>query len=173
MWEVRQVRVDDAERFLDLNLALDRESEMMLLEPGERRADVEHQRLALERLSQSSTDILWVAVDGTSLAGYLALARPSARRARHRASVVVGVRASHQRRGVASGLFATSEAWARSNGILRLELSVLMHNEPARRLYERLGFVSEGIRRGSLCIGGSLLDEVMMAKSLAHAEDSP
>lgn len=146
---------------------------MMLLEPGERNLDVEQQQTILERLIRSEVDYVWVADDGVLLAGYIALARPSARRARHRASVVVGVRASHQRRGVATRLFAAAEEWARVNELLRLELSVLAHNEPARRLYALLGFEQEGIRRGSLCIEGRLSDEIMMAKLISMEEDRP
>lgn len=48
-----------------------------------------------------------------------------------------------------------------------IQLSVVMGNEPARRLYARLGFVEYGIERNSLKYGGRYYDEILMAKQLA------
>ena len=47
-----------------------------------------------------------------------------------------------------------------------IQLSVVMGNEPARRLYARLGFVEYGIERNSLKHGGRYYDEILMAKDL-------
>jgi hypothetical protein len=44
-----------------------------------------------------------------------------------------------------------------------------MGNEPARRLYARLGFVEYGIERNSLKHGGRYYDEILMAKDLTPA----
>ncbi|MDA8346052.1 MAG: GNAT family protein [Thermaerobacter sp.] len=45
----------------------------------------------------------------------------------------------------------------------RLELTVLATNPRAQALYERLGFVVEGRKRGSVISAGRHVDEVMMA----------
>jgi ribosomal protein S18 acetylase RimI-like enzyme len=47
-----------------------------------------------------------------------------------------------------------------------IQLSVVMGNEPARRLYTRLGFVEYGIERNSLKHGGRYYDEILMALEL-------
>lgn len=46
----------------------------------------------------------------------------------------------------------------------RIELTVLVENEGARRLYERLGFVVEGRRKMSVAAQGELKDEWLMAR---------
>ena len=51
----------------------------------------------------------------------------------------------------------------RGKGLSRLELNVFAHNEPARRLYHRLGFVEEGTSRNALFMGGNWIDVVNMA----------
>ena len=48
--------------------------------------------------------------------------------------------------------------------IERLELNVYSFNEPARRTYQRLGFVTEGVRRASTRVGHERWDTVIMAQ---------
>lgn len=73
--------------------------------------------------------------------------------------------------GVARGLVEAVIDFARPRVEL-IQLSVVMGNEPARRLYARLGFVEYGIEKNSLKFGGSYYDEILMAKQLtANADD--
>ncbi len=54
-----------------------------------------------------------------------------------------------------------------------LQLSVVSDNEPARRLYARLGFVEYGVEKNSLKQGGRYYDEILMALPLAPAANEP
>lgn len=47
-------------------------------------------------------------------------------------------------------------------GFERIELNVYSFNTPAIRLYERLGFVREGVRRSSTRVGNNRWDTVIM-----------
>jgi ribosomal protein S18 acetylase RimI-like enzyme len=47
-----------------------------------------------------------------------------------------------------------------------IQLAVVRDNEPARRLYIRLGFVEYGIEARALKQDGRYYDEVLMAKNL-------
>lgn len=67
--------------------------------------------------------------------------------------------------GVAQRLVEAVIDFARSRVEL-IQLSVVMGNEPARRLYARLGFVEYGIERNSLKHAGRYYDEILMAKDL-------
>ena len=67
--------------------------------------------------------------------------------------------------GVASRLAAAIIAYARSRVEL-IQLSVVVGNEQARRLYARLGFVEYGIEKNSLKYCGRYFDEILMAKDL-------
>jgi GNAT superfamily N-acetyltransferase len=53
------------------------------------------------------------------------------------------VRPDQRRRGIARALIGASEEAVRSSGFSELLLSVHQHNEPARRLYESLGYEVE------------------------------
>jgi RimJ/RimL family protein N-acetyltransferase len=49
-------------------------------------------------------------------------------------------------RGVGSALLAAAIDWARVRGLHKLSLSVFPHNEAAKALYSKFGFVEEGRR---------------------------
>jgi ribosomal protein S18 acetylase RimI-like enzyme len=74
-------------------------------------------------------------------------------------------------RGVADALVGEVVAWARGRGLRRLVLDVGEHNVPARRLYERQGFVGTG-RTGALPKPRTHLREVEMAMELAEPRES-
>ena len=54
-----------------------------------------------------------------------------------------------------------------------IQLSVVVGNERARRLYARHGFVEYGIEKNSLKFGGKYYDEILMAKQLTANGDRP
>jgi RimJ/RimL family protein N-acetyltransferase len=67
--------------------------------------------------------------------------------------------------GIARRLAETVIDYAQTRVEL-IQLSVVMGNERARRLYAGLGFVEYGIERNSLKFGGRYYDEILMAKQL-------
>lgn len=48
-------------------------------------------------------------------------------------------------------------------GLNRIELRTFAFNSRARRAYERVGFVQEGVRRQAAWVGGGFADEVVMS----------
>ena len=70
--------------------------------------------------------------------------------------------------GVARRLVEAVIAHARPHVEL-IQLSVVVGNEQARRLYARLGFVEYGIEKNSLKYRGRYFDEILMAKQLGAA----
>jgi RimJ/RimL family protein N-acetyltransferase len=161
---IRVAQDGDADALLALRLILDAESEFMLLEADERSRDVEVQRRRLQSLLAAANSTVLVAdVDGV-LAGFLQARGGELRRNRHVAELVLGVRQSHSRLGLGRQLLQAADAWARSAGVDRLELTVMAHNERAHRLYLAAGFRDEGRKRASLRVRGAPVDEIVMGK---------
>lgn len=74
--------------------------------------------------------------------------------------------------GVGRALMDAAIDWARTAGAHKVELQMWPHNEAARLLYERMGFVQEGyLRRHYPRKNGELWDAVIMG--LVLDEDAP
>jgi len=73
------------------------------------------------------------------------------------------VAATDRGHGVGTALLDAIVCWSRAQGAHKIALQVWPHNHPARRLYERLGFVIEGrLRRHYLRKNGELWDAIVM-----------
>ncbi|GMO00566.1 GNAT family N-acetyltransferase [Parageobacillus thermoglucosidasius] len=163
---IRHVTVDDAEALAHLILQVEKESEFMLFEAGERTLDAEQQRGQIEAMQNEENSTILMAEAEGKLVGYLAARGGRARRNKHTVYIVIGVLASYRGKGVGTLLFTELERWARTKGIHRLELTVVADNQRAISLYRKMGFEQEGIKRHSLLINGKYVDEYYMAKLL-------
>jgi RimJ/RimL family protein N-acetyltransferase len=161
--QIRAATPDDAAMLLRLRLALDSESSFMLFEPGERSEDEADQRRAIEQITGGGS-LLLLAIAGERAVGVIEVLRKRFRRNRHSAELNIGVLSEFGGRGIGERLLASAMEWCTERGVTRLSLSVMVHNDRARRLYERAGFVIEGTRRRSLIVDGEPVDEVLMAK---------
>lgn len=99
-----------------------------------------------------------------ALVGIAGLYVSSRKKQRHKGSVVgVYVLPDHRRHGLAGRMLAELIAEARRAALRVIELAVTVGNDPARRLYGRLGFQTYGIERLALEVGQDYLDEELMA----------
>ena len=69
-------------------------------------------------------------------------------------------------RGIGRALVEAACDAARVEGARRISLRVLGHNAPARRLYERCGFRTEGSLTEEFLIDGRYVDDIWMARRL-------
>ena len=65
--------------------------------------------------------------------------------------------------GIGSEMVAGAQRWARDRGLRKLSLGVFPDNERAVAVYEKCGFVREGVRRQQYRSGDVFRDEVLMA----------
>jgi RimJ/RimL family protein N-acetyltransferase len=65
--------------------------------------------------------------------------------------------------GIGTALVETAQRWARDRGLQKVSLGVFPDNERAIAVYEKRGFVREGLRRMQYRSGGGFRDEVLMA----------
>jgi GNAT superfamily N-acetyltransferase len=128
---VREAITQDARALLALKGALDRETSFMLLEPDERATTETKAAEQLRAVAARSNSVVLVADSGGELVGYVEAIGGGVRRNQHTAHVVIGVRQLHAGQGIGRRLLAELESWARANGVLRLELTVMTHNERA------------------------------------------
>ena len=75
--------------------------------------------------------------------------------------------------GIGTELVETAQRWARERGLRKLSLGVFPDNERAIAVYEKRGFVREGVRRMQYRSGGDFRDEVLMAWFPQAAGEEP
>lgn len=163
---IRPIQESDSQEFLSLCRALDEETALRLLEPGERLTTVEEQRQIIRRIQAKDNDAMFVAEINGLLVGYIAGIGGDYRRNRHSVHIVVSVLQAFAGQGIGTKLFERLEEWAWEKGIHRLELTVMVHNERAIRLYRKMGFDVEGRKRDALLVDGAYVDEYRMSRLL-------
>ncbi|MBP1936554.1 RimJ/RimL family protein N-acetyltransferase [Paenibacillus sediminis] len=163
---IRNIKVDDAERFLNLSKQLDEETKFMLYEPGERKTTLEAQTERISSILSSNNSMIFVAEADGEIVGYLGAFGSDLNRIKHSVHIVVGILQKYTGQGIGSKLFQELEDWARKQHIHRLELTVMSHNQAAFALYKKVGFEVEGIKKHSLIVDDEYVDEYYMAKLL-------
>lgn len=160
---IRKIEAEDASLFLTMLKQLDIEQKFMMYEPNERQTTVDEMESYIKNMNSSGSLIL-VAETDSKFAGFLTAERGFAHRIKHSAYIVLGVLKEYSNHGVGTHLMEQLLKWASESKIIRLELTVMCHNEKALALYKKMGFVIEGIKKKSLFIDNKYIDEYYMSK---------
>lgn len=135
----------------------------MLFEPGERGTSLAEQRSIMNQFAEDSSKIMLVAED-EGICGFCVLSGGQHKRVAHSASLVLGVLRPHWGQGIGSQLLTHAISAAKKAGFSRLELSVNENNLAAIKLYEKFGFVKEGVRNKALYINNRMVNQFYMAR---------
>jgi RimJ/RimL family protein N-acetyltransferase len=116
--------------------------------------------------SRLSNSFMFGLFDGESLVGVAGFYLEGMEKVRHRAHVVgVYLRPAARGKGAGATLLKAVIDEARRQA-LQLHLAVTTDNEPARRLYERMGFVVYGEDPRGLRVGDRYYDDYLMVLRL-------
>ncbi len=160
---IRGASEDDAEQMIAHVCRLTEELDIDLpLEPGEFDLTVEDERRILRQYAASPNSVFLVAEARGQIISVLNLTGGQRRADVHMAKMGLSVRRDWRGKGVGSAMIARAIEWARVHGLARIELQVYDRNTAAIRLYERFGFVTEGIRRSAVRHRGKAIDDRMM-----------
>ncbi len=107
-----------------------------------------------------------IVVDGARIVGWCDVEPVSRPILAHVGVLGMGLLPGYRERGIGRELMAAALDASRARGLEKVELGVFADNERARRLYERMGFVVEGVRSKRIKIDGRYRDEVLMAYHL-------
>jgi RimJ/RimL family protein N-acetyltransferase len=163
---VRAITEADIPAYYELSIKLDEETPFRLYEAGERPNDSDLFFKETTDFLKSPSSNIFVAEKDERLVGYLQATGRMPRRVRHVVSINIAILQAYTGQGLGGKLFGVLEEWARRTGIKRLDLSVMVNNIPAQKLYQKLGFVREGTKRGSMFVDGEYIDEYYMCKWL-------
>lgn len=162
---IRKIKNDEFEAYWDLRLFALKESpesfgrsyEEEIIVPLEARIQRMKDRMSPE-------NVLFVVEDDGNFVGMTGVVRLTTPKTKH-ISFIWGVYVMPSHRGLKLGRQLMEKAIAQArewDGVKQLNLSVVSSNLPARRLYEKLGFVGWGTEPNALCVNDVYYDETHM-----------
>lgn len=123
-------------------------------------------RSAVADGAESGSSEIFVAEIENQLAGFAICRRHPAPERNTILQLDLGVDDRYRRRGFGSALVLHTIDWARNSDIHRIQLAVVAENRAALSLYEKHGFVTEGILRRGFRLASNFHDVHVMARLL-------
>jgi ribosomal protein S18 acetylase RimI-like enzyme len=115
-------------------------------------------------LSNIANDVpQFVALSGDEVIGWCDILPQRLEGFTHCGGLGMGVREDSRRRGIGTRLVDRTIRKAKEKGLERIELEVFASNTPAIKLYEKVGFVVEGVKKKARRLDGAYDDLVGMA----------
>ena len=155
---IREAETQDASEVIALLDQIGQESSFTSLdENGIAMSESEMQHF-LDKQAQSDNQITLLAFLNDELVGIINITADQRPRVRHIGDVFLGIKKAYWGNGLGSVLMEEAIEWAKSSGsIRRLQLTV--------HLYEKMGFIIEGLQERGACIeGGEFLDVYLMGQ---------
>lgn len=166
-FQIRIATPDDAQAIVEYLASIFTDPMAAIADGDEINLDPWAEREFLKRISANPSAIALVAIHENSIIGFLTCEASRKRKISHVADIGMSVRSDWRNLGVGSAMLEFAENWARSTGKIRkLTLNVFEHNQAARKLYEKMGFVYEGCLTDQIALDGSFQDLLLMAKHL-------
>jgi len=151
--------------FLKLKRKLENETNNLVISSGERKETLLH--VWLRMLAHRGRAHIYIANINFEPVGYISVILPRFKKFRGNVYIPT-VLVSSKCRGIGVGtcLLSQIEKLAKEKNKRRIELEVFSSNTEAIKLYEKLGFVREGLRRKAVQLEDSFDDIVFMTKFL-------
>jgi RimJ/RimL family protein N-acetyltransferase len=107
--------------------------------------------------------IQFVALDDARVVGWADVLSPWPDAIAHRGTLGMGIVSEYRRQRIGERLLRACIEKALSKGITRIELETRSDNHPSIKLYEKLGFVHEAVKRRAMRFDGEYYDSVQMS----------
>lgn len=163
---IREAEISDASEVIALLDQIGQESNFTSLdENGISMAESEMQ-IFIDKQAQSENQIILLAFLNDELAGIINITADQRPRVRHIGDIFLGIKKAFWGFGLGSILMEEAIEWAKTSGVIRrLQLTVQKRNLAAIHLYEKMGFITEGLQERGACIErGEFLDVYLMGK---------
>jgi RimJ/RimL family protein N-acetyltransferase len=162
---IRSATPDDAEVLIALMkiVADEPNNGITRISAAEVEVTIEQERDIIQQFNAMENALYLVAEADGKIIGR-ADCRGGKRGHRHNLGLGIIVAKEWRGKGVGTALLLTMIDWCRENPtVKRLELTVFHNNPGAIRLYERLGFQHEGVKKSAFFKHDEFLDMLMMA----------
>jgi RimJ/RimL family protein N-acetyltransferase len=160
-WTLRAARPTDARSLAALFAAVRREGRYLITPPTV--ASDPSEAFFLGELIRAERNLVLVAEADGAVVGNVLVTVESSTISAHLGTLAIAIVAEWRNAGIGSALVAAAQSWAAERGLRKVALGVFPDNRRAIAVYERAGFVREGLRRMQYRSGDEFRDEVLMA----------
>ena len=157
---LREAAARDLDSFLRCLDVVARERRYLAMVEGPTRAEAE----AFLADAHARGMVQQVAVAGADVVGWCDVIRKPLPGFEHSGTLGMGLLPEYRGRGLGARLLAAALEAVAPLGITRIELDVFSTNARAIALYEKCGFVREGVKRAARVLDGRTEDIVCMAR---------
>lgn len=164
-YTIRSAVMNDAKVLSKLRVQIDGETENLDREKGEAFIDVPGFEQLIKEDTKNQKNIFLVAEVHNRIVAFSRCEGNPLKKFSHKVEFGVCVLKDFWGYGIGKNLLKESTAWADNNGIKKMTLTVLATNEKAIQLYEKLGFVIEGIlKKDKLLSDGKYYNTLVMGR---------
>ena len=164
---IRELLIDDAEQYLQLNKETDAETPFLYFEENERKTTLEEQIKNIQNGIEQGYISLVSEIEN-KLVGYAVGFTFQVNRRKHCMSIAIAMLQGYASKGIGTELLKQLIERGIEKGITRFELDVSIKNKIAINLYKKMGFVIEGERKKSYLIDGEFDNDFIMAKIILY-----
>lgn len=113
--------------------------------------------------NNGDSHLLIVAQTGGVIIGHLRVfpALPGSK-CRHVGDIGIVLITAWRDQGIGTAMLEYSIAWAGQSGYEKLIASTMATNQRAMKIFSKLGFIQEGIRKAQFLVQGNYIDEVLL-----------
>lgn len=166
MIEVRAATVDDAEAILICMTQVIKETKNLAREPEEWRMTVEQEQEFLAKMADSPHDYMIIAFDQEQVIATAGFHGKPLQRLQHRVTLGISILQEYHHQGLGTYMMKHLIEKATEMGKRTIDLDVRQDNPHAIDLYQKMGFVQEGIKKEAFYVDDTYIDLVLMAKHL-------
>jgi RimJ/RimL family protein N-acetyltransferase len=160
-WLLRPARPTDGSELARLFAAVRAEGRWLITAPGV--VGDPSEGFWISEMIRSAEHLALVAEADADVVGNVLVSTDRNRATEHVGTLAICIADGWRDVGIGSALVAAAQDWVRDRGLRKLALGVFPDNERAIAVYERAGFVHEGLRHLQYRSGDIWRDEVLMA----------
>ena len=168
-WTLRPGRPTDGRALARLFADVRTEGRWLITTPGA--ISETSEAFWIGELIRAEESMVLVAEADADVVGNVLVSVDRGRATEHIGVLSICVAADWRDVGIGTELVSGAQAWARERGLRKLSLGVFPDNERAIAVYERRGFVREGVRRQQYRSNDEFRDELLMAWFPDEARD--
>lgn len=164
--EIREIKVSDAAKAIEYMKIVNTETKNLTREPDEFQMTLEQEEKFLEQAVGSEDNFIYTVWKEDELIAMTGIHGSSLKRLKHKVNLGISILLKYHNQGLGTKLMELLVEKAKELGKTKVELDVRADNPNAIKVYERTGFVIEGVRKNGFYVDGEYIDLVLMGRTL-------